>query len=210
MVRSNTTVPLSNSSSDIALIDLAFSGAEVSNQLTPVEPTRPDTGMQVDYYLRGINNGTITTGNGSERVLHFIQIGINPIQEIWSDLGNNSSSSAIENSFSRINATFKALESQLETLDAGISKSKSIPYADYLVVGTPSLENTPFNIQLAKQIGGNLTILKELTESYNDQLSKFVNQEFKPRSNSSKVFYYDLHSLVSIVSASLVRSNAEH
>ncbi|KAG0149096.1 hypothetical protein CROQUDRAFT_721365 [Cronartium quercuum f. sp. fusiforme G11] len=84
------------SGKNINLLDYAYGGATISNNL--VEVAVPDTGDQTHNYLRDVEQNLVKTvgRDGSDRVLHIFWIGTNDVIQIWQDVITNGTFNALE------------------------------------------------------------------------------------------------------------------
>ncbi|KAL8277367.1 hypothetical protein RQP46_010207 [Phenoliferia psychrophenolica] len=191
MVSTSLATPLKRSGVAVVLLDYAYGGSQIDNSLT--YGTSPATKDQVSQYLSDLSSGNAAIGGG--RVLHYINTGINPVTQIWTEAINaGSTRSAIATAKSKVSANVQAIATQMRSINTNGVVYTQAHGADYMIVGIPPLEIVP---TFSYQVSGDstkLALLKSLSNQFNYELQSFTST-FKGEAKNGKVFWFDLASL---------------
>jgi len=109
------------------------------------------------------------------------------------------SSSAKANAVSALSSNIAAYSASIRSIASDRKAQSKLAGADYVIVGIPPLEIVPtfaWQVTSSSSKSDALAFLKQLSDQYNSGLKKIVSS-LKSSSSSSRVYYYDLASLVS-------------
>ncbi|KAK4052614.1 hypothetical protein OIO90_004242 [Microbotryomycetes sp. JL221] len=205
MVDQATLPKLKQSKAGVSLIDYAYGGSVVSNNLAGTWAKAPAADEQVKSYLSDVTNSKIKLGTG--RVLHYFNSGINPVAQIWTNaLNQRMSYQAVYNAKRNVTTNVQSMMDTISKLTKDQTLTSQVNGLDVLIAGIPPLETVPtYQWQLPKNMTQvdrkkALQVLKDLTASYNLALETFATQ-LKGKT-TGRVFFYDMAKLWRSMAAS--------
>lgn len=176
-------------------------GSVVQNGLDGTRSDVPATVDQIPQYLKDVKSGKVRLTTG--RVLHYFNSGINPVNQIWYNLMNaGMSAQKIAQAKASVTANTQAAAKALRLISKDSTLLNKAHGVDFVLVGIPPLEIIPTS---AYQVPANFTsaersealrLIKELCLQWNSEI-ELIAKGMKVELKNSKVFFYDLSSLVS-------------
>ncbi|BGP51227.1 hypothetical protein JCM10450v2_007156 [Rhodotorula kratochvilovae] len=199
LVQSGLKPALKQQSGGVKLIDYAYGGSVIQNQLSGTGSNWPAAKDQIATYLSDLKAGKASVGAG--RVLHYFNSGINPVTQIWNNaLSGGLSSSAISNAKAAITANTKAYATAIRSINTNAVVASKVHGTDFLLVGIPALDivptvgyQIPSSYSAAKRVQA-IALMKTLSDQFNDEL-KALAGALKSENKNGRVFFYDLASL---------------
>ncbi|GAA6049188.1 hypothetical protein JCM3770_003300 [Rhodotorula araucariae] len=199
LVQSGLKPALKQQSGGVKLIDYAYGGSVIQNQLSGTSANSPAAKDQIATYLADLKAGKAPIGSG--RVLHYFNSGINPVTQIWNNaLSSGLSSSAISTAKAAITANTKAYAAAIRSINTNSAVTTKIHGVDFLLVGIPALDivpsigyQIPSTYSAAKRAQA-IALMNTLSNQFNDELKAFA-AALKAENTNGRVVFYDLASL---------------